>query len=123
IDEKNALRMARQAALVAQQFYPFQSPDLHRLTGLYAGCFFVLDDICSGEDELRKFRRNLVEKLPQGKIFEGCANMLRSLDTQYLEFCSDKITSGLINHMSSTALEYETTGKFSFLQKSPNFPQ
>jgi hypothetical protein len=123
IGKTKATRIARQGALVAQQFYPLQTPELHRLTGLYAGYFFVLDDICVNESEMRHFRRNFVEKLPQGKPFEGCANLLRHLDADYLEFCSDKITSGLINHMSSTALEYETTGKFCHLRSSPRFPE
>ena len=123
IEESKAARIARQGALVAQQFYPLQSPNLHHLTGLYAGYFFVLDDICATEKDMRSFRRNFIERLPQAKLFEGCADLLRSLDTDYLEFCSDKITSGFIDHMSSTALEYETTGKFSHLQSSPSFPQ
>lgn len=123
MDERKAAILAKQGSLVARQFYPFQSQEVRRVTGVYAGYFFAIDDICSGEGDLQKFRRSLIEGLPQSKLFEGCAKLLRGLDTHYLEFFSDKVITGLINHMSSTALEHETTGKFLHLRKSPNFAQ
>lgn len=123
MNEKKAAILAKQGSLVARQFYPFQSQELRRVTGVYAGYFFSIDDVCLGEGDFQKFRRSLIEGLPQSKFFAGCAKLLRGLDTHYLEFCLDKVTTGLINHMNSTALEYETTGKFLHLLTSPKFAQ
>ncbi|KAJ5935473.1 terpenoid synthase [Penicillium verhagenii] len=125
IDAKKASKLSKQGASIAHQFYPLQSssPELHRLTGLYGAYFVALDDICAAEADMRGFRRSFIRNLPQAKLFEGCANMLRELDDHYLEFCSDKAITGLISHMSSAVLESETEGKFSQLRLSPGFPQ
>ncbi|KAJ5403148.1 uncharacterized protein N7487_009044 [Penicillium crustosum] len=67
MDERKAAILAKQGSLVARQFYPFQSQEVRRVTGVYAGYFFAIDDICSGEGDLQKFRRSLIEGLPQSK--------------------------------------------------------
>ncbi|KAJ6031440.1 terpenoid synthase [Penicillium herquei] len=124
VEEKSAMIHAVRGALVSRQFYPFQPPELRRLTGLYTAYFFVLDDTNSvqGRSDMLQFRRNLLENRPMPKPFQGCAALFKELDEHYLEFIANRAVLGLINHMDSTALEDGEMGKFSHLQKSSAFP-
>lgn len=124
LDRERSIQAAKTACLITDLSYPLHSKEVKTVIARYTAYILEVDDM--GDkflDEVRSFRRDMLLGKLQSPVLCSCRALLSELDRHYDQFCSDKITTAMINYFAATVLEFEMDEEFTALKTSPKSPQ